>query len=176
MATVAVVTPPSPRFADIDRQAAGGMGLWKWTGRDSIGHSEFAQYDLGLLGTAGMLLRRGHGVTFVDGQAERLDQDAFSLRVAGTSPDFIVGMVQLVSLQSDLSILARTKQGSPGARLIVVGTVAKIMTEEILQCASVDYVVMGEPEVPTADLIDALASGQEPRTTAGVAWRDPRPI
>jgi len=169
---VAIVTPPSPPFADIDRQAAGGMGLWKPRNRRTVGHSEFAQYDLPLLSTAGVLLDQGHDVCFVDGQAERLDAESLACRVSATSPDFIVGMVQLVSLISDLSLLANTKHRCPGAQLIVVGSVVKVMTERILANPAVDYVVIGEPELPTSELIAALAGGQGVEPVTGIAWRN----
>ena len=172
MPKVAVVTPPSPPFADIDRQAAGGMGLWKPRSRHTVGHSEFAQYDLPLLSTAGVLLDQGHDVCFVDGQAERLDAESLACRVNATSPDFIVGMVQLVSLVSDLSLLADTKRRCPGVRLIVVGSVVKVMVERILANPAVDYVVIGEPELPTSELIAALAGGHGVEPVTGIAWRN----
>ncbi|UCG16673.1 MAG: radical SAM protein [Phycisphaerales bacterium] len=172
MARVAVVTPPSPRFANIDRQAAGGMGLWSPTRRPTVGHSKYTQYDLSLLWTAGVLLDQGHDVCFVDGQAERLNEEALARRVSEARPDVIVGMVQFVSLVSDLRLLASIKRSCPGARLIVVGSIAQILTEEVLAEPAVDFVVASEPELATRDLIAALTNGEDPTSVAGIAWRD----
>ncbi len=170
MANIAVVTPPSPPYSAIDRQAAGGMGLWIPVERAAVGHSEYSQYDLNLLSTAGVLLQAGHDVSFCDGQAERLATAPFAELVSKCSPDVILGMVQFVSLQSDLEILGAVKQRCPGAVLIVVGSVARVLRDEILACPTVDYLVVGEPEVATGCLVAALGNGETaPESIPGVA-------
>ena len=172
MSAIVLVTPPSPPYADIDRQAAGGMGLWKPQARTTVGHSEFAQYDLTLLSTAGALMQDGHDVHFCDGQVERLEAEPFADLVAGHAPDFIVGMVQFVCLESDLRILELIKSRCAPAPLIVVGSVGKILADEILASDDVDYVVTGLPEFATRGLLRALVRGEGAETAAGVAWKD----
>jgi len=170
LSKVAIITPSSPAFADIDRQAAGGMGLWKPRDRGTVGHSEFAQYDLTLLSVAGVLLDRGYEVAFIDGQGLRLDTDALADRVRSFQPDTIVGMVQFVSLGSDLDILSVVKERSACSCLVAVGSVNRILKENVAGHAAVDFVIEGEPELATADLLDALAEGGGDPDIPGVGW------
>lgn len=170
MSKVAIITPSSPAFADIDRQAAGGMGLWKPRDRATVGHSEFAQYDLTLLSTAGVLLERGYDVAFADGQALRLDTEGLAEHIWALKPDTIVGMVQFVSLKSDLAILSAMKERSGCSCLVAVGSVNKVLKDDVVASPAVDYVIEGEPELATADLLDALRDGVTDPEIPGVGW------
>jgi len=146
------------------------MGLWKPRDRATVGHSEYTQYDLPLLSTAGVLLEAGNEATFIDGQAERLDETQLIDRVRDTHPDFVVGMVQFVSLDHDLSILTSLKRAIPEMTLIIVGSTVKIAIDKVLSTEGVDYAVQGEPEIPTRDLIQRLESGQLVADIPGVSY------
>jgi len=172
MSTIAIVTPPSPPHVDIDRQAAGGMGLCKPTDREDVGHSDYPQYDLPLLSTAGLLLQHGHQVEFIDGQAERLDAGAMVRRVAKIRPDYIVGMAQFVSLTFDVSLLSAVKRGCEDATLVVVGSTTKVALDRVFEDPDVDYAVLGEPEVPSDALVSALEAGLSIEAIPGLAWRE----
>lgn len=172
MARVTLLTPPSPPYSNIDRQAAGGMGLWVPSSRPTVGHDEFTWYDLSLLWTAGVLVEAGHDVCFLDGQAERLDGKALAARLQETQPDVIVALVQFVSLESDLALLGDAKRSCSGVHLVIVGSVTRTLTERIVSAPEVDYVVVSEPEFAVRELVAALANGGNAKDTPGLAWHD----
>jgi hypothetical protein len=97
-------TPDPPHYR-VNREYAGGMGVF--VGLPTPGTAATTAFpNLQLAFAAGVGERAGHDVTFVDAQAEQLDAHEAAARVAATEPDFVVGLVSLPSIESDLSALA----------------------------------------------------------------------
>jgi B12 binding domain len=64
----------------------------------------------------------------------------------------------------------RLKQSHPGLKIVFGGAHPTGDPAECLQSGAVDYVVVGEGEIPLAKLLDALKSGCEPDGIQGV-WK-----
>jgi len=159
--------PPHYR---VNREYAGGMGVF--VGLPTPGTAATTAFpNLQLAFAAGVGERDGHEVTFVDAQAEQLDGHAAAARVASTGPDFVVGLVSLPSIESDLAALAEVKAAAPDAAVLAAGAVCSALTDRIAKAPGIDYVAVGEPEAIAPELWRALDAGIPVTEVAGLAYR-----
>jgi len=81
----------------------------------------------------------------------------------------IVGIACMTcELPNALSEAWRLKENHPGIKIVFGGAHPSADPEECLKLGVVDYVVVGEGELPLAALLDALESGRRPQGILGL--------
>ena len=125
--------------------------------------------------TAGILKRKGHDVEIVEGYLDRLSYDEIGRRISAMRPD-ILGAHLVYHWEHDhdlFSFLERIKKEAAAPRITAYGFYATIAFADILKsCSAVDSVIVGEAEIPFADLADAVSAGTQGVTIPGLAVRD----
>jgi anaerobic magnesium-protoporphyrin IX monomethyl ester cyclase len=119
---------------------------------------------------ASYLRERGHEVTFIDAQADRMSVERFLERTRSISPDFVVFETSTPSLGIDSRIAELVKRAC-GANMVFVGTHVSALPEESLRETAADAVVMGEYELSLEEYVRKGGKG-----TRGVCYRDGRDI
>jgi len=122
--------------------------------------------------TAAYLESQGVEVIAIDGCAERCSVDAFCDLVARFEPDLLIAEVSTTSLAYDLEVLARLRRAKPGLRIAVYGSHTDVRPEDALVATGADYVIQGEPELTSLELLRAVAAGGDAGGLAGVARLD----
>lgn len=133
------------------------------------------QEGLGYLPSLGLLYlgtyiqeRTRHEVDLLDAYVERMTFDDVEAYIRRTQPD-AVGIGAMTFTLIDAVDAARVvKKVDPSIPVILGGPHTALFPRESVDLASVDYVVMGEGEVPLARLLDRL---EERGRLRGVAWR-----
>lgn len=90
-------------------------------------------------------------------------------------PDYVAIGSITATVPAALKVAAASKEILPEAKVIAGGVHPTFMAEEFLRSSagSVDFVVCGEGEQTTEELLTALARGKDPAGVRGLAWLDP---
>jgi len=124
---------------------------------------------------AGMLKRKGHEVDIVEGYLDGLSYEEIWNILDVLKPD-ILGVHMVYHWKTDLALfgfLERVKSEGLASTITVYGFYPTIAFEDILKRApAVDSVMVGEPEMPFADLAGSASHGAHLPPIPGLAARD----
>jgi len=138
------------------------------TSMQGVGH----QVPLGLLLVGGALIDAGHTVALLDAEALHLDDAAIVAHAARFAPDLVMtGHAGSTPAHPVcLRMLRALRAALPAVKTVYGGVYPTYHAAEILRDAPwVDYVVRGAGEEAAANLVRALARGEEPSGIAGMA-------
>lgn len=124
---------------------------------------------------AGMLKSKGHQVEIVEGYLEKLSYEEILERVRALQPD-ILGVHLVYHWKHDLklySFLEKVKNEGLASYIISYGFYPTFAYEEILEsCPAIDAVILGEPELTFAELVQALCCQVSIEHVTGIAYRE----
>ena len=109
---------------------------------------------LDLATTASYLRERGTQVTLIDASALHMPHRELLLRVARLAPDFVGLPSAWGSLPDDLDLARRIKEAAPRAKVVMSGPNATVHPHKILEDDAVDFIILGELELPFGALVD----------------------
>ncbi len=119
---------------------------------------------LDLATTAACLRERGAEVVLLDASALHMPHEEVLPRLTREAPDLVALPSAWGSLADDLELAGRIKDAAPGARVVMSGPNVTVAPERALATGAVDYVALGELELPFLQLLDGDLS-------ANLAWR-----
>lgn len=128
---------------------------------------------LGIAYLAGYLREKEPWINLklVDLRAERMDEMKLFETIKDFCPD-VVGISSLTIEADEMHKVALvTKRVSPKIKVVAGGPHPTLFYQDVLRDMNIDYVVRGEGEVTFHRLLNTLASGGEPESIKGVAWR-----
>ncbi len=140
---------------------------------NEIGHGYLP--PLGLLRVAGPLVDAGFAVELLDADASHLSHQDIVTRLSGLGTDVVL-VGHSGSMPANpvaLALLAAIKAALPGLVTVYGGVYPTYACRELLRSeTAVDFIVYGEGEVTTRELLTALRDGnRDLRTVAGLGWR-----
>ena len=116
---------------------------------------------------AAHLRQHGHKATILDMVVEESSDDVD--RYLRANNVGIVGIgCMTCELPDALAEARRLKENHPGIKIVFGGAHPSADPEECLRSGVVDYVVVGEGELPLAALLDALENGRHPQGIPGL--------
>lgn len=123
---------------------------------------------------AAMLRREGHGVEIVEGYLDRLSYADIRGAIDAFRPD-LLGVHMVYHWRADLELfgfLGQMKSEGLAPLIAAYGFYPTTAYPDILrQCAAIDAVIVGEPEIPFAELCRTSAMETEFSRIPGVAAR-----
>ena len=129
---------------------------------------------MGLLYLASVLRRAGHQVRIIDGEVERINQEAMATIVAAERPDVFGITSTTAQATRAFALAAAVKRRAPETFVVLGGPHASSLPERSLQeCDALDAVVFGEGEQTILDIMDRLAARESLEGVRGTAYRDP---
>ncbi|GAB6154029.1 hypothetical protein JCM17380_27790 [Desulfosporosinus burensis] len=131
---------------------------------------------------AGMLISEGHEVEIIEGFLDGLDYQEIERRVKAIQPDMI-GVHMVYHWQTDTALYAflhKVKAEQLSSYITAYGYYPTTDLEDILQkCPDIDSVILGEPELTFAMVVEALTkdftktlTNQGLKNLPGLAQRD----
>lgn len=124
---------------------------------------------------AGMLIREGHEVEIIEGFLDGLDYQEIERRVKGFRPDML-GVHMVYHWHTDTALYAfleKVKVEQVSSYITAYGYYPTTDFEDILkQCPDIDSVILGEPELTFAKLVEALTGRDSMEKFPGLAQRD----
>ena len=126
---------------------------------------------LGLGYIAAFLERDGAKVAILDNSIEELGPAEFKRKVLTLRP-FIVGISVTSSSHNTAMELARLVKEADGSIFVAAGgSHASALPLKILENPDVDFVVRGEGEETSRELLDAVKKGKDPAAIKGLVFR-----
>jgi anaerobic magnesium-protoporphyrin IX monomethyl ester cyclase len=113
---------------------------------------------------------QGAEVLCIDGVAERSTLDSVLDRIRAFSPNLTVAEISATSLQHDLQALQSLKERLPGTLIAVYGSHTDVRPHDALRCPVVSFVIKGEPEHTSFDLLRSITQATDPRTVPGLVF------
>jgi len=150
------------------------------------GETKFTSPPLGLAYIASELEKRGHEVLILDSVVEGYDtqirrEDTTVLyglpkteilrRATDFSPELVGISCPFSNLHNVVLELCRDlKHRLPNATIVLGGTHATVLAEELVLDANVDFVVRGEGEIAVSNLIEHLEGKLSLEQVSGLVW------
>lgn len=151
------------------------------------GESKFASPPLGLAYIAAVLQKSGHDVRILDSVAEGYKKETYSQdnvliyglpykeiieRIKDFTPD-IVGISCIFSTLHDivLSLSAAIKESLPGTKIVLGGTHATVLAEELIVMAAIDFIIKGEGEYAMLGLVEHLCGKRKLEEVDNLVWK-----
>ncbi len=129
-----------------------------------------ASPPMGLLYIASMLRTQGHEVSLADGSDQSLAQ--MLALIEATGPE-LIGIGVMTPQWPKSQQLARAFKEQFEIPILVGGPFPTVWRERCLQeCDAIDYVIAGEAEQITVELVEAMLGQRELGSVKGLAWRD----
>ena len=117
---------------------------------------------------ASFLEGSGHQVTIHDADAAGLDADGVLERILADEPDMVCLDSSSTSLDQDLALAGRVKQGS-SALVAMLGSQVTYCPDEVFAEGKIDAVVRGEPEATVLALADRVTAGTSLEGLEGIS-------
>ena len=112
-------------------------------------------------------------VVFLDAIAQNLDPDAVRQFLRRHNPQFLVTLLGVESLSTDVECASSLKETVPGMRLIFFGYYATQYPQKILVNGTADAVLRGDAEASICEVLSALHKDTPLGEIHGVAYRLP---
>ena len=127
-------------------------------------------FPFGLAYVASSLLAAGHDVTVVDMEGDRLSVSEAVQRTVDSSPNIVAfgGMVTRFRFVRELAGLIRKEL--PDVFMTAGNSGVTTVPEIYLKACGLDCVVLGEGEVTSVELVNAVKEGVDWKEIPGIAW------
>ncbi|MDR1421476.1 MAG: B12-binding domain-containing radical SAM protein [Coriobacteriales bacterium] len=139
-------------------------------------------YPYWLCYAAGVCLEQGYEVSLVDCITRKMSTEDLIELVRTEQADYLMGEITTSTLEHDYDTLTRLKAVFPELRIVIGGTHATVLAEQVLeQCPAIDIIVRQEYDYTIGEVIrawdepDALSAveGISFRTKQGLATHGP---
>ena len=127
---------------------------------------------LGLSYVAGHLRRLGHQVRMIDLNVSGYNPQRLRLALKRTMPDVVGISAYTETYPNALAVAGEVKRLNSGTKVVMGGAHPSILPAETVGEQDVDFVVVGEGEETTAELLSALEKGYGVEDILGLGWKD----
>jgi anaerobic magnesium-protoporphyrin IX monomethyl ester cyclase len=124
----------------------------------------------GIMTVGAYLRQKGFDVALLDWSGEPIDGEKRAI-LERMAPD-VVGVHVKISSAITRAVEVSQWAHAMGATVLWGGPGPAILADVMLDEGPVDYLVMGEGEVTTAELLEALKNGSDPHLVNGIAFRE----
>ncbi len=127
---------------------------------------------LGLASVAAALRRAGHKeVRILDANVSKNPESDLKRALSQYSPDIAGVSLTTPLLKAALQTAHLIKRYKEDIKVVVGGVHPTLFPREMAEQESVDYVVFGEGEITTCELVDCLQTEKEPEGILGIAFK-----
>ncbi|MEM0475525.1 MAG: radical SAM protein [Candidatus Norongarragalinales archaeon] len=116
-------------------------------------------------------LKDEHEVAVIDDYLEKNSRSELLRKIRSFSPDAVGFSTTTFTECEAESIAADVKKAAPETQIFFGGPHASLFPQKVLECSSVDAVVIGEGEVTCAEYLSALAAGKPLEGVKGIAFK-----
>lgn len=125
-------------------------------------------YPYWLAYCAGVCEKSGIGVNLVDCIAKGYSVEQTIGEVLNDRPDYLMAEVTTPTCHDDYECIRQIKAADPNVRIIIGGTHATVLPEQVLtECAAIDFVVRQEYDFTVPEIV----SGKDPAEIKGISYR-----
>jgi len=135
-------------------------------------HGADTHPPLGLLYVAAMLQKEGHEVSVIDNEDLCLTREQLKERIRNARPD-VVGMTAYTAKYDSFVDNARIIKSIDRRIPVILGGPhpSTLPVETLNEVPEIDYLILGEGELTTPELLRAIAEGRPLSSVDGIAYR-----
>ncbi len=169
MTTALFLNPPSKHGIAVVRDTL--YGCW------CKGRAKYMWPPLGLAMLAAVVEKAGIDVALLDSMALGQRPDDSLKEILKLKPKYIIVSSATITFSNDVELLKKVKSQLKDTKIIMIGTHVTIMPKETLKEKAIDYIIIGEPDIATKNLVVALENNKDPAQIKGVGFvRDNKTI
>ena len=131
-------------------------------------------YPYWLCYAAGVCKEKGYEVELIDCITRKMSVQDVIREVIRIRPDYIMGELTTSSVYYDYKVLEAIKKKYPSGKIIIGGTHATALSEQVLrECKAIDIVVRQEYDFTLPEIMGVVGDLQEVK---GITWRSGKDI
>ncbi len=130
------------------------------------------EFPIFLASVAAILREAGHSLVAVDAMADELSLSSIKDRIMRFAPDAIIAETAAATYQGDIRVADIAKQIDPMIHTIYYGWYATARPTDVLKHQNIDFVLRGEPEYTSLELINALENGGNLTDVKGLSFKN----
>lgn len=115
-------------------------------------------------------------VNLLDCMVAGLNSEESINQIKSKSPDLIFFVLGTPTINYSVRWIARLKEELPKAVIVAIGPHVTALPEESLKATRLDFVIRGEPEVTSCNLVGALTKGKDIEKIKGISYRTGRSV
>jgi radical SAM superfamily enzyme YgiQ (UPF0313 family) len=164
----------NPPWRRGDRLGVRAGSRWPFTmsAKKRASIPDYVPFPFYLAYCASLLEKNGYEVNLVDAIAEGIKDEDFLVKVKDFAPHLILMETSTPSIDIDLSIAKKIKTETDSL-IALAGPHVSVFGEEILrENPYIDYILIGEYEETTLDLINHLKEGDDLSNVQGIIYRE----
>jgi magnesium-protoporphyrin IX monomethyl ester (oxidative) cyclase len=139
-------------------------------------HTNYPQLPLGLAYIAAVLEKGGHKVSIIDANLEKLTPQQAAKEALKKSPD-IIGITSMTPEINEAITISENIKSESNVPVICGGPHPSALPEYTLKTVpTFDYLVVGEGEITTLELVETLDKGNSPNKVKGLGYRKGKKI
>ncbi len=128
---------------------------------------------LGLCYVAAVLEKNGHSVNIIDAEKNQQSESEFLKNLRRQKPDIIGITSHTPKYNQTMRTIDLVKKQYPDIEIILGGPHASVMPRQILEkTPKVNYIVVGEGEFSTLDLINSIQEGKNLSEINGIFYKE----
>jgi radical SAM superfamily enzyme YgiQ (UPF0313 family) len=163
---------PNPPNQRLWRDTAGGFGTaiprkptYRQNGEAPL--HPFLPY------ASSVLLKAGYEFKVIDCQRSKIDQHEVLYNITKENPDIISSIISLPSMENDIKILNEIKESIQNVTIVGVGTVCRVIPNEVLHGSKVDIVLRNSYPYTShlVDLIQSLQQSRKLKTVGSISYK-----
>lgn len=121
---------------------------------------------------AGIAIKAGHQVDFLDAPAKCVDVSYVLDRIAAKNIEAVVCDCSTPSIVNDLSVVDRIAEKFPKIHILMVGRHVSVLPKESLEAsAHLKYVAVREYDYIVRDWLEAISCGADMSQVDGLVWK-----
>lgn len=141
---IVLVNPPSPAGKTLNREGSAGAGA----AVESEGGFVYPPQTIASVGAA--LCQSGFDVEIVDAVKPAVRPEKAVDAVVSSKPDVVGFLATVKTIEYDLEFARAVRRALPVSKLIAFGPTAHLCSRQLEASGTVDFVVVGEPELRVA--------------------------
>lgn len=126
-------------------------------------------YPYWLCYAAGVCMEQGFEVELVDCITKKMSREDTVEQVKTSAPDYVMGEITTSTYDYDLDTIRAIKRACPEVKLIIGGTHATVLSEQVMeQCPEIDVIVRQEYDFTLGEIMRAVGRLE---TVQGITYR-----
>lgn len=127
-------------------------------------------YPYWLCYAAGVCMEQGYDVELVDCITKKMTREETAELVRSAAPDYVMCEITTSTCSYDYDTIRAIKSVCPGVKIVVGGTHATVLSEQVLrECSEIDIVARQEYDYTLGEIISA---GDALDAVAGITYRE----
>lgn len=114
----------------------------------------------------------GFDVFLIDAMAQKLFSDEIKQKILEIKPKYVIINTATITFSGDVEIIKAVKESFPDLKVVFTGTHVTSYPVQTLKEKTIDFIVLGEPDLVLRNLLIAVEAKEDLRNVKGIGFVD----